>query len=152
MSRLKGDTIPGLILVIIGLLFLIPSIGFGIMPTTSDGVLGAGFFPAVISIGVIIAGAGYFIKGLRENGAVEYFYMDEEQKGNLKPFFITIAATLIFMLLWHVIDFFIATTIFCLFINWIYKRSWKFNVLFTGIFVAGIYLAFTVFLKIQFDL
>ena len=152
MNRLKGDTVPGLILFLIGLAFFVPSVNFGILPTTKDGVLGAGFFPAVLSVGIMIAGLIFFIQGLKENGNVEYFSMDEEQKANLKPFFITIAAVFAFMLIWLFVDFFVAMAAFCIFMNWVYKRTWKFNLVFTAGFVISVYVAFTFFLKIQFDL
>lgn len=152
MERLKGDTIPGLICIVVGLAFLLPSIDLGIIATTKDGVPGAGFFPAILSSGVILGGIGLFFSGLMAKGSFEYFHLDEEQKQNIRPFFITIISMLVFMLLWKFVDFFVAMALFCLFLNKVYKRSWKFNILFTIGLVAGIYVAFTILLKIQFDL
>jgi len=152
MERLKGDTIPGLIFAAVGLAFLLPSVDLGILSTTKDGVPGAGFFPSILSAGVIICGIGLFISGLLAKGGFEYFYLDEEQKKNIRPFFITLAAMFVFMLVWKLVDFFLAMGLFCLFMNWIYKRSWKFNILFSVGFVICIYVAFTMLLKIQFDL
>ena len=152
MERLKGDTVPGLICIEVGLAFLLPSINLGIIATTKDGVPGAGFFPAILSSGVILGGIGLFFNGFMAKGSFEYFHLDEEQKKNIRPFFITIISMLVFMLLWKFVDFFVAMALFCLFLNRIYKRSWKFNILFTVGLVVGIYIAFTVLLKIQFDL
>lgn len=146
----KGDTIPGFLLTGIGAMFLIPGIGLGVAPSTSDHVPGAGFFPVFVSSVVIILGILLVLKGLKANGKQRYFEMDDEQKSNILPFFSTIAAVIAFFLIWKFVRFEIAALVFCLFVNWIYKRSWKYNIAFSVIFVAAIYCIFALGLKIEF--
>lgn len=146
----KGDTIPGILAVAFGLLFLIPSIGFGVTSATSDGVPGPGFFPLIISICLIALGLVLFVKGIRDKGKFKVFVLDEDNRENLKPFFLTIAAILVFLIAIKFIMFVLAAFVLVVVMNWIYKRSWKFNLIFSSVFVGLVYVIFTVLLKVQF--
>lgn len=146
----KGDTVPGLLVVGFGIMFLIPGTQLGIASTTSDNVPGAGFFPVIISVAVILFGLALFVKGLKDNGKLVYFQMDEEQKANVRPFFLTILGIAAFFVIWKFVRFEVAALAFSLFLNWVYHRSWKFNVAFTVIFVGLIYCIFSLGLKIEF--
>ncbi len=146
----KGDTIPGLLVCGVGVWFLVPGIGLGMSSSTISGVPGAGFFPVIVSSAVILFGLALFVKGLKDNGKFAYFEMDEEQKANIRPLLLTVCAILAFFILWKLIHFVVAALAFCLFVNWIYHRSWKYNLLFSIIFVALIYGIFNLGLKVQF--
>jgi hypothetical protein len=148
----KGDTIPGLLLSGVGLCFLIPALGLGLSSTTSDNVPGAGFFPVVIASAVILFGILLFLKGLKANGKMVYFEMDEEQKANIRPFFVTILSIAAFFLIWKFVRFEIAAFAFCLFTNWVFKRTWKYNIAFSVILVTIIYCIFSLGLKIEFTI
>lgn len=146
----KGDTIPGLLFTVVGVFFLIPALKLGFTSSTSDGVPGAGFFPAICSVIVIILGLAVSIDGIRKKGAFVYFEMDEEQRKNKIPFFVTIAAIIFFFFIWKFTSFFIAVPIFAFGMNVFLKRSILFNILFTVILTVCIYLAFTKLLMINF--
>lgn len=45
----------------------------------------------------------------------KHFKLDDEIKANLKPFFITVAAIIVYFILWKLITFFPATMLFVLF-------------------------------------
>lgn len=146
----KGDTIPGLLICGVGIWFLVPGIGYGISSSTSDNVPGAGFFPVIIAAAVILFGLALFVKGLRDKGKASYFAMDEEQKANIRPLFLTAAAILLFFVLWKFVHFVAAALVFCLFMNWVLRRGWKFSLIYSAIFIALIYCIFTIGLKVQF--
>ncbi len=146
----KGDTIPGILSVAFGFLFLIPSIGFGVTSATSDGVPGPGFFPMIISVCLIALGLMLLIKGIRDKGTFKVFVLDEDTRENLKPFFLTIAAILGFLIAIKFVLFVLAAFALLVGMNWIYKRSWKFNLIFSSVFVGLVYVIFTILLKVQF--
>ncbi|XOQ42899.1 MAG: Tripartite tricarboxylate transporter TctB family protein [Clostridium sp.] len=145
----KGDTIPGLLFCAVGVMFLIPGMGLGLTSTVS-GVPGAGFFPVIVAVAVILFGAALFVKGLKDNGKLVYFKMDEEQKANVKPLILTVSSIVVFFVLWKFVHFVVAALVFCLFMNWVYKRNWKFNIIFSIVFVTLIYCIFNIGLKVQF--
>lgn len=146
----KGDTIPGLLVCGVGIWFLVPGIGLGMSSPTLSGVPGAGFFPVIIASAVILFGLALFVKGLKNNGKLVYFKMDDEQRANLKPLLLTVAAILIFIVLWKLIHFVVAAFAFCLFLNWVFHRNWKYNLTFSVLFVTLIYCIFNLGLKVQF--
>lgn len=146
----KGDTVPGCFFIGFGLLFLFPSLGLGVASPTSDGVPGAGFFPTIMAVLLIVFGILLTINGIKSKGSLVYFEMDEEQKANVKPFFITMISICVFFALWKVIGFYFSVLIFCFFLNKVYQRNFKFNITYSILFTALIYFVFTVALKIQF--
>jgi len=148
----KGDTIPGLLSIGFGTLFFVPSLGMGFTASTSDGVPGPGFFPIIVSSFLIILGFILLVKGIKDKGKFKFFVMDEDTKENLRPFFLTIAAIVVFLAALKLIPFTLASLALLVFLNWVYKRSWKFNLIFSPVFVGLVYLIFTVLLKVQFSI
>lgn len=144
----KGDTIPSLVSIGIGTLFFIPSIGLGFMSSTSDGVQGAGFFPLLISVALIVCGIILLVKSLVKKGKTPFF--QNSDKTNKKTFLITLAVIAGSLLIWKFLFFPVAAFIMAFLLNWIYKRNLKFNIIYSGIFVSMIYLIFNVLLRIQF--
>ncbi len=147
---LKGDTIPGVLFVAFGVLFLIPSANMGIVSETSDGVPGPGFFPAIISSIIIILGLILLIKGLKNNGKYRYFIISEDIRNNMKPFFMTLAGMVLFLAALKLFFFFAVSYAFLIYLNWVFKRSLKFNIIFSTVFIVAIYVVFKELLRVQF--
>lgn len=144
----KKDSMAGIIFIIIGALFIVPSVNLGIPSATSDGVPGAGFFPFVTAIILIILGSVLLLDGIfKKNKDIEKVEVNKE---NLKVLLVTIVAIIVFLLIWKFTSFIIATVALSLFLNWYYKRDLKFNIIFTAIFVTLIHVVFTILLRIQF--
>lgn len=141
------DVIFSIISFIIGLLFFIPALGFGIAPT-KEGTPGPGFFPIIISSIVMIISIIQIIKSLKAKE--KHFKLDDEIRANLKPFFITVVAIIVYLILWKFITFFPATIIFLLVLNYIYKKSWKFNILFTAGLTLFVYFVFAKLFSVMF--
>ncbi|AOT69643.1 tripartite tricarboxylate transporter TctB family protein [Geosporobacter ferrireducens] len=146
----KGDTIPGVLFVILGGLFIFPSLSLGIASPTSDGVPGPGFFPFIMALMVVVFGLILFIRGIKANGSFEYFKLEDAQKKNKKLFFTTVFAILVFLALWKLTTFLIAAASISLFLNWTYERTLKFNAVYTVLFVGLIYFVFNMLLRVQF--
>lgn len=146
----KGDTIPGVLAVGFGTLFLVPSIGLGFAASTTDGVPGPGFFPTIVSSFLIVLGFILLVKGIKDKGKIRFFVLDEDTKENIRPFLLTIAAILVYLVALKFISFVLASFTLLVFLNWVYKRSWRFNLTFSTVFVGLVYLIFTVLLRVQF--
>ncbi len=69
---------------------------------------------------------------------------------NSKNVFVTIAAFAAYLALWRVSDFFLASALLVVFLNYYYARSLKFNVVYTIVFISMVYLVFYRFLRIYF--
>lgn len=137
----------------IGLLFLFVSLRYGIASPTSDGVPGAGFFPFLVSALVVLLGIALIaLSLLHRDGQPSPFHMDKEQRENILPFALTIIAIFAFFALWRLIPFEWAALAFCLFMNRAYGRSWRFNILFSVIFVFSIHYIFNRLLFVQFEI
>ena len=150
----KGDTIPGVITMLFGLIFVTATAAnpkLTAVSQTSDGVPGAGFFPYLLGFGVIILGALLVMRGLRQKGQVQYINLEEETKQNLKVLFLSMLGIVLFLVFWKLTgQFIIGMLIVCFYLNWLFQRSWKFNVIYTVAFTAFIYLTFFVGFSIQF--
>lgn len=152
----KGDTVPGLLVALFGFsvagyTFMDTSMTFSAQ--SSDGVPGAGFFPILLGMAVGILGVLLLIRGVRANGSVQYFNLDPEVVGNLKRLGLSVLGVVVFFILWRVSrQFIICVPILCLYLNFLYGRKWKFNILYCVIFTVFLYLAFVVGFKIQFNM
>ena len=134
----KGDTIPGLITAIFGYSVAIYTLledTMRVNAQSSDGVPGAGFFPVLLGFAVGILGTILFVRGILQKGSVQYFQVDPEIKFNLKRLGLTAVSIVIFFILW----------------NAIFGRKLKYNIIYTVVFTAFIYLAFVVGFSIQFN-
>lgn len=141
------DVIFSVMSLIIGLLFFIPALGFGIAPT-KEGTPGPGFFPVIVGAFVIIFSLALLINSLKTKE--KHFKLDDTIRANMKPFLITIGAIIAYFILWKFITFFPATILFLLLLNYIYKRGWKFNIIFTIGFTAFIYFVFARLFSVMF--
>ena len=153
---LRGDTIPGLLTMALGFgtvayTFAAPTLTFG--AKTSDGVPGAGFFPIILGFVVGALGIVLFVRGLRQRGAVRYIQIDAEIKRNLVSVALTVAGIAVFLVLWQLTHKFVpCLAVLSLYLNVVFRRSWRFNVIFTVVLTAFIYFAFAKGFHVQFDL
>ena len=150
----KGDTIPGIASVVIGVLTLIyifvnsKMVVFG--GTDGSGV-GPGLFPFVSALALIIFGIVLTLRGVKQNGTVDYFKLTDEKKKNLKNVGLVIASILIFLIAWKIsAQFFIILPIYIFVINKLFKRSTKFSIIFTIGMTAFIYGLFVIGFSIRF--
>lgn len=156
---------------LVGVVFLIGALQLGITSRTSDGVPGAGFFPFVVSLLVLILGTALIVKTLRNPDKPSPFAMDTEQQGNKRTLRVAIYGLAIIMLLWliaplDVLDglqlsetflfrdyaFGFASIVYSLYMNRALGRSWQFSVFFAVCFFLLVHFVFTEFLYIQFDI
>lgn len=150
----KGDTIPGLLVCAFGLAFLIATLltpNLTIQSTTSDGVPGAGFFPYLLGSAVTLLGAALFVRGLRQKGTVQYIKLDPEIQKNLKILLLTVVGLVVFLAFWQLTHLFtVGVLLFCLYLNRLFERPWKFNAIYSVVFTVFIYAVFTLGFSIQF--
>ena len=151
----KGDTIPGLITAIFGYSVAIYTLledTMRVNAPSSDGVPGAGFFPVLLGFAVGILGTILFVRGILQKGSVQYFQVDPEIKFNLKRLGLTAVSIVIFFILWQTTKrFIVCVPILCFALNAIFGRKLKYNIIYTVVFTAFIYLAFVVGFSIQFN-
>ena len=118
--------------------------------TDGSGV-GPGFFPFICAAALTILGLLLFLKGVRENGSVDYFALTEEKKKNLIMVACMAAFIVVFLILWKVTKrFFIILPIYSFAINMLFKRSLLFSVVFAAAITAAIYGLFGVGFTIRF--
>ena len=145
----KGDTIPGLITAIFGYSVAIYTLledTMRVNAQSSDGVPGAGFFPVLLGFAVGILGTILFVRGILQKGS------DPEIKFNLKRLGLTAVSIVIFFILWQTTKrFIVCVPILCFALNAIFDRKLKYNIIYTVVFTAFIYLAFVVGFSIQFN-
>ena len=151
MDKLKGDPLLGLCFVIFGLIFLMPSIEYGIASPKGLPGPGAGFFPLVTSSFTIFFGLWVIFDAVK-NGSVDFFGHDAEQRSNFKIIFLLIATFCVFLAIWYFINFFLGIAILCLAFNFIFGRTLVFNLIFTVVIVLLLYGIFEKLLYIQFAL
>lgn len=152
----KGDTIPGFIAVLFGFSVAIYTLLEDTMKVeaqSSDGIPGAGFFPVLLGMVVGLLGVVLMLRGLRQKGGVQYFQLDPEIKKNLKTLALVVAGLVVFFILWQVSkQFILCVAILCFFLNSIFKRTLNYNIIYTLVFTAFLYLAFVVGFKVQFNM
>lgn len=150
----KSDAISGVLVIAFGLLFVVAVLLSPILTisaATSDGVPGAGFFPFLLGCITIIFGALLTVRGLRQTVSTSNFEMNEETKLNIKVLILTVIGLIVFFVFWRITNqFIIGLLLLSLYFNFIFKRSWKFNILYSTIFTAFIYVVFVLGFSIQF--
>lgn len=155
-KKFKGDTVPGIITILFGVFFFImtiiaPNVSFG--STTSDGVPGAGFFPYLLSGIIIIFGTMLTVRGLKKNGELQFLKLDEEIKKNLRVLLLTLIGLIVFLTFWHITNlFYVGVLLFCVYLNKVFGRDWKFTIIYTVVFTLFIYLVFAKAFSIQFKI
>ena len=146
-KALKGDFIPGLVGLILGLvvvIFTLTGNDMAILIVKKRGsVPGPGFFPIICGALMILFGLALAIRGLRQNGAINYFDMTDEMKGNAKIALLVLSGLIVFMILWKVTNYFIPLVfVFAVYLNLLFKRSWLFTLIFSVVLTAFIYFLF----------
>lgn len=152
----KGDTIPGIITALFGFsvaIYTLMEDTMRVNAQSSDGVPGAGFFPVLLGFVVGILGVALTIRGVIQGGTVQHFKLDPEIKNNLKTLGLAVAGIVIFFILWQTTkQFIVCVPILCFFLNYIFGRNLKYNIIYTVVFTVFLYLAFVVGFKVQFNM
>lgn len=146
----KKNIISSIIFLFFGLLFIRPSLDLGWSSKTSDGVPGAGFFPTVMMIAIILLSGFILISNamkLKEPSDHERKSVNLENAKNVVVLILSIA---IYLVLWKIIGYYFATFIVAVLLNYYFKRTMFFTFGFSAVFVSLIYVIFTAGLKIQF--
>ena len=150
----KGDTIPGMVSVAIGVLTLIyiwANPKMVVMSAGTYGGIGPGFFPFVCAVALILFGGVMVLQGIKQNGTVDYFQMDAERKENLKQVGMLALLCALMLLAWKVSKmFFLCLPVYVFAMNKLLKRSWLFTILFTVGMTVFIYGLFRVGFSIRF--
>ena len=137
----KGDTIPGLLTAVFGFAVAFYTLSEDTMKfraQSSDGVPGAGFFPVLL---------GFVV------GSVQYFKLDEELKRNLRTMCLVVAGMVVFFVLWQTTkQFILCVPVLCFYLNVLFGRSLKYNIIYTVVFTVFLYAAFVVGFKVQFNM
>lgn len=152
----KGDTNPGIITALFGFsvaIYTLMEDTMRVNAQSSDGVPGAGFFPVLLGFVVGILGVALTIRGVIQGGTVQHFKLDPEIKNNLKTLGLAVAGIVIFFILWQTTkQFIVCVPILCFFLNYIFGRNLKYNIIYTVVFTVFLYLAFVVGFKVQFNM
>ena len=151
----KGDTIPGALVSVLGLIFLTVTLmdpRMTIAPVTSDGVPGAGFFPFLMSVILIVFGVVLLFIGIRKKEKVAYINLTAETKQNLKKLLFVVAGIIIFLVLWQLTNLFLPwVLVLSIYLNKVFERNLKFTIIYSVSLTAVVYLVFTVAFSIQFS-
>ncbi len=140
-SMVYADVVFGVISFIVGAVFFGLSQSF--RAGTSDGVPGAGFFPSILCVMIMIASVALIVKGYREKR--HYFNMVKnlkEMTKSTKQLVITVVALIGFFLLWQYVHFLVGITVFLISLNKVYEHRLVTNLIYTGVCVVAIYLLF----------
>ena len=146
-KNLKGDLIPGIVSTLFGVLVLILTLtgsDMAILIAKKRGsVPGPGFFPFLCASLTVIFGIALTIRGLRQNGAVNFFDLTDEMRGNIKTAALVLLGLVCFLVIWKLTSLFIPLVfVYAVYLNVLFKRSWKFTIIFSIIITAFIYLLF----------
>ena len=127
------------------LVFLIPALGF---PSGSgDGSPGPGYFPIVVCTIILIMSLMLAVRYIRHKE--KYFQTNETERSNLPVLLITGGAVVLYTVLFMFLPFIPLTIVFMVFLNWLYKRSWVFNGIFSVAFTFAMYFVFSRFLHVM---
>ena len=139
---------PGLILtggsIVLALLFLIPALGF---PPARAGTPGPGYFPIIVSTIIIILSVILAVTYLRDKET--YFQKNETERSNTPTLLITCGAVILYPIFFWFLPFIPLTIVYMVFLNWVYKRTWKFNIPFSVLFTVTLYVIFARFLRVM---
>lgn len=151
----KGDTIPGIFSIVIGLftlIYIFQNPKMVIVGGEVIGGVGPGFFPFVCAVALILCGVLLCLRGIRQKGTVDYFQLTEERKENLKTVALLVLLILLLLVAWKISRmFFLCLPVYIFAVNKLLKRSTKFTILFTigmTVFIYGLFrLGFSVRFK-----
>ena len=131
--------------VAIALVFMIPAFSFP--KGTGDGSPGPGYFPIAVCTIILILSLILAVTYLRHKE--KYFQTNETERTNLPVLLITGGAVVLYTILFMFLPFIPLTIIFMIFLNWLYKRRWVFNAIFSVVFTVIMYYIFSKFLHIM---
>ena len=146
-KNLKGDLIPGIVATLFGVLVLLLTLtgsDMAILIAKKRGSIpGPGFFPFICGALTVIFGIALTIRGLRQNGTVNFFDLTDEMRGNVKIALLVLIGLVCFLVLWKLTNLFVPLVfVYAVYLNLLFKRSWKFTIIFSIIITAFIYLLF----------
>lgn len=133
------------ICVAVTLLFMVPAFSFP--GGTTDGSPGPGYFPILVCAVILILSAILFIQYMRDKK--KYFQQNDTQKKNLPKLLITAGAVILYTILFMFLPFIPLTLVFLVFLNWLFGRTWRFNILFSVLFTGAIYYVFSNLLHVM---
>ena len=131
--------------VAIALVFLVPALGFP--GGSGDGSPGPGYFPIIVCTIIIILSIVLAVMYIRHKE--KYFQTNETERTNLPVLLITGGAVVLYTIMFMFLPFIPLTIIFMVFLNWLYKRSWVFNGIFSVLFAVISYIIFSKFLHVM---
>lgn len=141
----KSGIIFCLMVFLVALFFFIPALSF---PAGSkDGAPGPGYFPLIVSVIVMILSVAVGIGYLHDEK--KYFQQDDVQKGNLKKMLIIAGGVTVYTIIFKYIPFIPLSITFIFFLNWMFDRELKSNIVFTIILVVFLYVVFGKFLHVM---
>jgi hypothetical protein len=79
----------------------------------------------------------------------KYFQTNETERTNLPILLITGGAVVLYTILFMFLPFIPLTIVFMVFLNWLYKRSWVFNCVFSVVFTIVMFFIFSRFLHVM---
>lgn len=142
-------SIAGLVFAVVSialaLVFMIPAFRFP--GGTVDGAPGPGYFPIIVCTVIIILGLILGIGYIRKKE--RYFQTNETERSNLPALLVTGAAVVIYTIAFMFIPFIPLTIVFLIFMNWLYKRKWIFNIIFSVAFTIILFFVFSKFLHVM---
>lgn len=130
---------------VLAMFFFIPALSFP--GATRDGTPGPGYFPIIVSLAIFFLSILLAISYLRDKE--KYFQKNETERSNLRIVLITCAAVVLYPILFLYLPFIPLTIAFMVFLNWMYKRSWVFNITFSLTLPVILYFVFSRFLRVM---
>ena len=132
----KGDVIPGIASLIIGILTFI-YIGLHpkmvILGGTDGSGVGPGMFPCLCAVALTLLGALLVLKALREKEPTDYFKFTDEKKKNLKVVLLMALFIFVYLIVWKVSRrFFVILPVYAFAVNRLFKRSILFSLIFAA--------------------
>lgn len=151
----KGDTIPGIFSILVGAFALIYNYAhpkMAVFATPEKGGVGPGFFPFICGIALVVFGVLLVIRGIRQNGTVDYFQMTPERKQNMKMVIMLVSLIVVMLAAWKISEiFYLVLPFYCFGINkLVLKQSTKFSIFFTVVMTLFIYALFTMAFTVRF--
>lgn len=143
-----ADVVLGLICTLISVYWIYISSRFP--GGTQDGVPGAGYFPIIVSVALILISMILIIQGLRKRNI--YFNVKEWGRENIKMLILTATFIILFFVLWYFTSYLIACIVMTLGLGYTYKLTWVKNGILSIIFSFGTYIVFNNLLHVLLKL
>lgn len=131
--------------IVLSLCFLIPALSFP--GGSADGAPGPGYFPIIVSTICIILSVILGLVYVKDKK--KYFQTTEIQKQNLKMMLIIASVIILYSILFMFVPFIPLTIVFLIFLNWMFKKKWLWNIIFSIVFTLVLYFVFSKFLHVM---